>query len=123
MSVTTTTENPTMEWKSYKVGMDPNFGCGTPMKLMRWAMVQVIPGTEVEIWFQGKSIYERRFGNDTMPREILVAVKDVEPYPNCNFWVDDRFLLPKAGIQYMQEIEMRTTSSLVKVNENTFMDK
>lgn len=119
----TITENPTMEMKSFKVGMDPDFGRCSPMKLMRTATVTVTPGTELEIWFQGKAIYERRFGNTTETRDIQVAVKDVEPYPNCNFWVDDRFLLNKGGIEYMQEIELRTTSPLVSVEETTFMDK
>ena len=112
-----------MEMKSFKVGMDPDFGNGSPLKLMRTATVRVVPGTELEIWFQGRAIYERRFGNDTVPCDIQVAVKDVEPYPNCNFWVDDRFLLGKGGIEYMQEIEVRTTSPIVRVSETTFMDK
>jgi hypothetical protein len=118
-----TIDNQAMEMKSFKVGMDQDFGCGSPLKLMRKASVQIVPGTELEIWFRGKVIYERRFGNTTEPREIQVAVKDVEPYPNCNFWVDDRFLLGKGGIEYMQEIEVRTTSPLIRVEESTFMDK
>lgn len=120
---TTTTNNPTMEMKSYRVGMDPNFGRGSPRKLMRKAFVQVASGTELEIWFDGKVIYERKFGNQTEPHEILVRVMDVEPYPNCNFWVDDRFILPAPGVEYMQEIEVRTTSTCVRVEANTFMDK
>lgn len=119
----TITENPTMEMKSFRVGMDPDFGSGSPLKLIRTATVRVVPGTELEIWFEGKAIYERRFGNTTEPRDIQVAVKDVTPYPNCNFWVDDRFLLGKGGIEYMQEIELRTTSPHVSVEESTFMDK
>ena len=119
----TTTENTSLEMKSYRVGMDPDFGRGSPMKLKRAAFIKVVPGTELEIWFQGKAIYERRFGNTTEAREILVAVKDVEPYPNCNFWVDDRFLLPGNGIEYMQEIEVRTTAPSVRIKESTFVDK
>jgi hypothetical protein len=119
----TTTENTSMEMKSYRVGMDPEYGRGTYMKLMRKAFIQVVPGTELEIWFEDKVIYERRFGNTTDAHEILVAVKDVNPYPNCNFWVDDRFLLPGNGIQYMQEIEVRTTAPQVRVEESTFVDK
>lgn len=116
-------ENPAMEMKTYRVGMDPDFGRGGPMKLMRKAMISVVPGTDLEIWFEGRVIYERRFGNNTEPRDILVAVKDVNPYPNCNFWVDDRFLLPGNGMEYMQEIEVRTTAPSVQVVESTFMDK
>ena len=116
-------DNPAMEWKSFRVGMDPDFGVGSPMKLIRKAFVSVVPGTELEIWFQGKAIYEHRYGNTTVGNEILVAVKDVEPYPNCNFWVDDRFLLPGNGMQYAQELEVRTTAPQVRVEETTFMDK
>ena len=112
-----------MEMKSYRVGMDPDFGRGSPMKLMRKAFAQVVSGTELEIWFDGKVIYERKFGNQTEPHEILVRVMDVEPYPNCNFWVDDRFILPAPGVEYMQEIEVRTTSTCVRVIADTFMDK
>lgn len=119
----TVTENAAMEMKSYRVGMDPDFGRGSPMKLKRKAMIQVVPGTDLEIWFQGRAIYERRFGNTTEPREILVEVKDVNPYPNCNFWVDDRFLLPGNGMEYMQEIEVRTTAPSVRIEESTFVDK
>ena len=120
---TTTTNNPTMELKSYSVGMDPDFGRGRPMKLMRKAFVQVVPGTELEIWFDGNVIYERRFGNTTEQHEIEVAVKDVKPYPNCNFWVDDRFILPEPGVEYMQEIKVRTNAVSVRVEMNTSMDK
>jgi hypothetical protein len=120
---TTTTNNPTMEMKSYRVGMDPDFGRGSPMKLMRKAFVHVVPGTELEIRFDGKVIYERRFGNTTESHEIEVSVKDVNPYPNCNFWVDDRFVLPAPGVVYMQEIEVRTNAVSVRVEANTFMDK
>jgi hypothetical protein len=116
-------DNPMKEWKSCRVGMDPNFGNGSPLKLMRKAFVSIVSGTELEIWFQGRAIYERRFGNDTIPREILVEVREVNPYPNCNFWVDDRFLLSGNGIEYAQELEVRTSAPLVRVIENTFMDK
>lgn len=116
-------ENPTMEWRSFKVGMDPDFGVGSPMKLTRKAFISVEPGTELEIWFQGKAIYERRFGNMTVGHEILVEVREVNPYPNCNFWVEDRFLLSGNGIEYFQELEVRTTSPAIRVIENTFMDK
>jgi len=116
-------ENPEMEMKSFKVGMDPNFGCGGPMKLMRKAFIQVVPGTELEIRFQDRVIYERRFGNTTEEREILVEVRDVNPYPHCNFWVEDRFILDGNGIEYMQEIEVRATAPGIRVLESTFMDK
>lgn len=116
-------DNPQMESISFNVGMDPNFGNGSPMKLKRKAFVQVVPGTEIEVVYNNNIIYERRFGNNIEPREILVEVKDVEPYPNCNFWVDDRFLLPGNGVQYAQEIEIRTTSPSARIVESTFMDK
>jgi hypothetical protein len=116
-------DNPAMELKSFKVGMDPNFGAKSPIKLNRNALVSVVPGTELEIWFQGKAIYERRFGNDTVPREIIVEVRDVNPYPNCNFWVEDRFILDGNGIKYFQELEVRTTAPTIHVIENRFMDK
>ena len=116
-------DNPAMEWRSFKVGMDPDFGRGSPMKLVRKAFISVVPGTELEIWFQGKAIYERRYGNTTVVREILVEVREVNPYPNCNFWVEDRFLLGGNGIEYFQELEVRTTSPAIRVIENTFMDK
>lgn len=116
-------DNPAKEWKSFHVGMDPNFGRGSPMKLMRKAFVSLVPGTELEIWFQGKAIYEHQYGNTTAVREILVEVREVNPYPNCNFWVDNRFLLPGNGMQYAQELEVRTTSPAIRVIENTYMDK
>ena len=116
-------DNSAMELKSFKVGMDPDFGAGSPMKLMRKAFISVVPGTELEIWFQGRVIYERLFGNDTTGREILVEVRDVNPYLNCNFWVEDRFLLDGNGIQYAQELEVRTTAPAIRVIENTFIDK
>ena len=115
--------NPMKEQVKINVGMDPNYGAGSPMKLMRKAQIHVCEGTEIEIWFNNKVIYERRFGNQTIPHDILVEVKDVQPYPNCNFWVDDRFILPGNGIQYMQEIEVRTNAPFINIFENTFMDK
>ena len=115
--------NSKMEMLNFCVGMDQNYGAGTPMKLKRKAFLKVVPGTEIEIVYNGNIIYEHRFGNTTVPREILVEVKDVNPYPNCNFWVDDRFILPAPGVEYMQEIEIRTTSTCVRVVADTFMDK
>jgi len=115
--------NTVMTMQKISVGMDSEYGAGTPMKLKRKAYIDLVPGTELEIWFQGRCIYERKFGNNTEPREILVEVKDVMPYPNCNFWVDDRFLLGGNGIQYAQEIEVRTTAPEIRIIESTFMDK
>jgi hypothetical protein len=121
-------ENPDMkEFKTFTIGFDFTYGNYTPMKRKMVGHITVEPGTVIMIELNNESQnihfnFNNVYPENTEKKTITLDMRDVEPYPNVNFRLGDKFILPGNGVTYAQQVKLTTNASRVECKWVTFVD-